>query len=305
MDKKIAIGIILVMLFLLYKNIDNYVNITERFNPNYIRSPYNPNNIAVLVDDKPTMIDNYFGMYKNIYEYVSDKKLPENKKYIPDTTQKDATYIESYNRFYKNVKNTFNELFSAQCNYLYNFSTAPSTSGNGNMYLKDKVLIINTTDYNKIDGINTKLYNTKPIIISNGEKTDTYKITDYNIDTNKNINVTLESPVSFDINRMYTLYPCSSGSSGSDSAGGSIISSGYIESNKLAYDIIVENNINNSFYVFIIVIVLILIMINSKVIFNYLSKFFSSSKSDKVNKDLYSGGKKYYIGGYDYRDYSE
>ena len=294
MDKNLVIGIILVMLFLLYKNIDNYVNITEKFNPNYIRSPYNPNNVAVIVDENPTMIDNYLGMYKNIYEYVSNKKLPEKKKYIPDNEQKNLTYVESYNRFYKNVSNTYNELFSGQCNYLYNYSSSKSISGNGKIYLSGNVLIINPTDYNKMDGISSKLSNTSSITITNGETLITYSISNYSIDADKNINVTVNPVPSFNSNTIYTLYPCSNDSNDSSKLTGN-----------LYYDIIVENNINNSFYVFIILTLIILIIINYKFIYNLLSGFFSSSKSDKVNKDEYSGGKKYYIGGYDYRDYSE
>jgi len=301
MDKYLVIVIILIMLFLLYKSIDNYVNISENFNSTYIRSPYNPNNVAVLVDDNPTIVDNYLGMYKNIYEYVSNKKLPEKKKYIPDNTQKNATYIESFNRFYKNVNNTFNELFTGQCNYLYKFSLSSNSpsSNNGNIYLNTNVLIINPTDYNKIDGISTKLSNNKSIIITDGERTETHNVSNYKIDDNKDINVTLNPIPSFKPNVIYTLYPCTS------EANKSSESKETNTSPDIYTDIILENNINISFTIFIISIIVVLIIINWKFVYNLLSRLFSSSKSDKVNKDVYSGGKKYYIGGYDYRDYSE
>ena len=302
MNKNLVIIIILVMLFLLYKSIDNFVNISENFNSIYIRSPYNPNNVAVFVDDTPTIMDNYLGMYKNIYEYISNKKLPEKKKYIPDDTQKNATYVESFNRFYKKVNNTFNELFSGQCNYLYKYSLSSNSppSNNGNIYLNNNVLIINPTDYNKIDGISSKLSNRTSITITDGEKTETYNTSNYKIDDNKDINVTLNPIPSFKLNVIYTLYPCTSEPSKSSES-----KETNTTSDSIYTDIILENNINISFTIFIISIIVVLIIMNWKFIYTSLSGLYSSSKSDKVNKDVYSGGKKYYIGGYDYRDYSE
>jgi hypothetical protein len=154
------------------------------------------------------------------------------------------------------------------------------------MYLNGSVLTFNQTDINNIDGINAKLSTMSNITITDGITSTVVNITNYNI-SNNNINVTVSSPINLKLNTIYTLYPCTQNSL--------VIPS--------LYDVAVDNNIFSSILIFVWVVIGILVYLNWAYIYNFISSWFPSSNNNTSKSS--SGGKIYYIGGYDYRDYSE
>ncbi len=75
------------------------------------------------------------------------------------------------------------------------------------------------------------------------------------------------------------------------------------DDNDLSNNVIMENQLWNSFLVFVALIIIALLIINYKTIIE-LFNYYYSNKADSDNK-IKGGNHIFYVGGYDYRDYSE
>jgi hypothetical protein len=160
-------------------------------------------------------------------------------------------------------------------------------------------LIIHSNDVNNTSGIISQLTNVSTLTIAYENTTKIINISNFSIDNVNIISVNLSNvPDNFFISgKTYMLYPCLNNTSGSQNLSPSINPPYSVQ------QFMIDNQLYNGFWVFILFIVIIMIYFNWGYISNYFSNSYFSKSIKKDNSYENSGGKIYYIGGYDYKDY--
>jgi hypothetical protein len=311
MDQYIVliIGTIIILLFFVNINNFTYINNYEKFES------------GSLTNMNKNMIDIYLDNNKKIYEYIFNKKIINRQK-------NKSTQPQSMTAYYDKIKLRINELFTLNnCGYIYNYY---ETSNNipGSMYIIDTKIIFSYQDKNNKDGLYDVLNKNDTLIISDGITTYQLIKEKVDIDPITNIITVYIDPKTFkedyNINIDYILYPCSTLEhiSNTPSTTPSITPSNApsIPKNPLFGDYsiqqaIVDSNVNISFLIYLGLVFLIMVVYNWEFFYNVISNYFFKNKNSKnkfIDSDLdldeeYSIDMNniYYVGGYDYKDYSE
>jgi hypothetical protein len=311
MDKKTVI-VIIIILIIIYLHVRNFENFDS--DQYYIKSKYIEKSDGLVTDvynivktQNQSNIRNYFNVTKNIVNNLNlPKKLEKNML--------NETYDNSYN-FYKKLVKKYNEYFGTiTCNYIYTLyiGSPPINNTNiypGEMYLDtSNKLTLNRNDLNNMNGILSQLSTVSNIVLTSDNITKTININNFNIINQNTVSINLENiPKDFFVSqKTYIIYPCLSDNSNSPSNSHSISSGNLTASSIVEFSpqkFIVDNNINNSFLYFFYFIIFLVIYMNWEYFYRIISNMFSSSKVKEINPS--TGGKIYYIGGYDYRDYSD
>jgi hypothetical protein len=162
-------------------------------------------------------------------------------------------------------------------------------------------LILHSNDINNVPGIISQLTSVSTITILYENNTQTINIENFNIENVNLVSVTLSKIPDnfFSDGKTYVLYPCLNTTS-SNNLSSNDISPSSTQSGNYLQQIIIDNQLYNGFLVFLLFIIFIVIYLNWGYLYNLYSTTFSSQLK---NTDKHSGGKIYYIGGYNYRDY--
>jgi len=295
MDENIVSIIGITILILIFVNINNLVNINNSEN-------FKSNSTTEI---NKSLIDTYLDYNKKVYEYVSRKKIPDRIRNNMLNT-KPITVIEYYNK----AKNGIKQLFTLnKCGYIYNFYEN-ETNIPGSMYLTNTGIVFNNKDKNNKEGLSDVINENLTLVISDGETT--YQLTkkEIHMDPLTSIITVYIDPktfkAEFKINTTYVLYPCST----LEHIDNTPTSSNKEVKNPLGGDnsihqSIVDSNVNISFLIYLGLLMLILLVYNWKFVYNTISNLFSKSKKSETESTDSEIKNIYYVGGYDYKDYSE
>lgn len=302
MDEYIVsiIGIIIILLLFINVNNFTYINNYEKFES------------SSLSDINKNIIDIYLDNNKKIYEYIFNKKIRNRQKNISTSPQSITTY-------YEKIKSRVNEFFTQNnCGYVYNYYEMYSDIP-GLMYIVDTKIIFSYKDKNNKEGLYDVLNKNDTFIISDGIITYQLKKEKVEVDPITNIITVYIDPKTFkadyNINIDYILYPCSTLEHINNTPSTTKVST---PNNPLTDDynikqVIVDNNVDKSFLIYLGLISSIMLIYNWKFIYNIISSFFYKNKdSNNKSVDLDMEEEQstdinniYYVGGYDYKDYSE
>jgi len=304
MDKKIYLYLtLIIVLYVLYRMNANFENFENPDNIKiYIKSKYSTENTSSKPDKlesksqteikneepfKPikkdiirqihdSVIINTRNAIKNSYEQIFG---PEKKK----ITSNNKTYIEKFMEYFNNKAQT--------CGFTYTIPVSTGSQSNlisGQMVYSNNQLELAYADINSYIGINLVLNNTS-VIIQNLTTNSTYLMGINNLSTDNNGNyvVTLNAPGLpddfFTSGNNYIISPCSP------------------DNNFI--NLIIDHQIYYIGILFIIFILFIIIIINYKYITSFVYKLIVKEKDIPGSHE---GGKQlFYVGGYDYRDYSD
>jgi hypothetical protein len=295
MDENIVSIIGITILILIFVNINNLVNINNSEN-------FKSNSTTEI---NKSLIDTYLDYNKKVYEYVSRKKIPDRIRNNMLNT-KPITVIEYYNK----AKNGIKQLFTLnKCGYIYNFYEN-DTNIPGSMYLTNSGIVFNNKDKNNKEGLSDVINENLTLVISDGETT--YQLTkkEIHMDPLTSIITVYIDPktfkAEFKTNTTYVLYPCST----LEHIDNTPTSSNKEVKNPLGGDnsihqSIVDSNVNISFLIYLGLLMLILLVYNWKFVYNTISNLFSKSKKSETESTDSEIKNIYYVGGYDYKDYSE
>jgi len=241
------------------------------------------------------------------------EKLQKQEKLEKLSSDKSLTkiYYEKFNqikeKIYEYMSPSITKYFNTAktCGFvylLYDDSSIPSVVtqksnvyipalSQGQMYLsKDKSqLILHYADKLGFTGINIPL-NESSILITNGFSKYQIGLKEFNTNLDKTgyfsvmVNLSRIPEDFFNATTTYILCDCDS----------------------LPKDnIIIENQLWNSFLIFIGLIVLAILIINYKYVYEIIINFYFSNKSGNDGSKIDGGKHIFYVGGYDYRDYSD
>jgi len=284
MDQRITIVFAIIIIYLLFININNLVHF-ENFDQKNIMNK--------------TYFDTYIDYNKKIYEYIFNKKIPERQK------NNNITATTTLTEYYEKINSKVNDLFETKkCGFKYNYYEEKSLVL-GSMYITESSIEFTNGDINNNTGLYNSIDNNITIIISDGEIN--YQITKnkYTLDPTTGVITlyvdlnTFESDF-FNTNKQYVIYPCLPLEK-LDNVSDVVNPEGGDYGLKRA---IVDNNINVSFSIFLITIACLVIIYNwkylySKVIGLFDKKIKDSESCESITPQLY------YNGGYDFKDYSE
>ena len=162
---------------------------------------------------------------------------------------------------------------------------------------KNKKLTISYIDGISNTGINLALNNSTIIIQNTKTPPVSYLmgISKLEVLSNDNYIVNIEAPGLpddfFTSEQKYIVNPCS------------------VDNNDNFYNLLIDNKVIFTFIMFIIFIVFILLVTNYKLVlsfFTFIYNYIKKPKETTIDASKYEGGKQiFYIGGYDYRDYSD
>lgn len=293
MDQNIVSIIGIIIILLLFVNVNNIIMVK------------NSENFESSDNTDKSLIDIYLDYNKKVYEYIIGESIPNRKKNIL-TNSKQITITE----FFKKVSSRYNELFTlSKCGYLYNYYESAS-SVSGSMYLTDSGVAFTNLDKNDKDGLINTIDNNVTLVISDGDITLQLIKNDIHMDPLTNI-ITVSLDVNaikdnFSTNKNYILYPCSTLEHNSNapqiektSDPNSSKGENYIQQT------IVDHRVNMTFYIYLGFLVLVIIIYNWKFLCNMILNLFSNKKNNVSETSDTEINNIYYVGGYDYKDYSE
>jgi hypothetical protein len=239
-----------------------------------------------------TFIDTYFNYNKKIYEYIFNTKIPEKTQEISDINP------ISIQKYYNNLNTGIKELFELnKCGFNYNFNENESSIP-GSMYLTDTGISFTYFDINNKNTLYSTIEDSLTIVISDGIITHQFNKEELNLDPITGvITIIVSTDLKmfndfFKINKKYTIYPCS-----------------VLEHADNVYTVetaIVDNNIHKSFGAFLGLFLFVTVVYNWKYFSVNIPIWYNNwfGKPKEVNNDELIDNI-YYIGGYDYKDYSE
>ena len=273
----------------------------------------------------------YFILNKNEhYENNIRSKYTSNVKKEEVLVKKAPISNNLVKGIFDKILEKYNEFFTIECNFLYKVSL-PTPSSSVVVYPLSNILLQKTTtpsaptprgflsltqidktksyflkfsvdDLNGNNGLIEILKNGNNLVIDNSVTLYSLPTSNYEIDSSNtyiNIIVNLAQIPDvnsyFSINTTFTLFPCNYNIEKSPS-----VDNSQSDLNALN-QIIINENIYKTFLIFVAFIVIVMLIINIGPIYNYLSNIKSPLKSPSIS----TGGNYYYLGGYDYRDYSE
>jgi len=247
-------------------------------------------NQELIKDEKSNnnLVNSYYEKFnqirERIYEYMSPSISPSISTYIKTyfNTAKTCGFIYS---LYDNSNNKSN----ISSSILESKENMPSLS-QGQMYISNNksYLILHYADKLGFTGINIPL-NESSILITNGFSKYQLGLSEFNSNLDKlgyfsvKINLSGIPDDFFNTSSSYILCDCDS-----------------LAKN----NILIENQLWNSFLIFIAVIILTVLIINYKYVYGLIIYFYSN-KSDNDDSKIDGGKRIFYVGGYDYRDYSD
>jgi len=238
-----------------------------------IVQPYKKDIIRKIHD---SVVSNTKETLKNSYKRVFGDDKPINTK--------TKTYVEQFMEYFYNTAKT--------CDFSYTILESTVRSENltpGQMLYSNNQITIHYADANSSIGVNLIL-NNKYLTIQNTTSNKNYFTGIENIsnDSYGNYVFTLNPSIDdsfFVAGNKYVIGPCIPDTEGNST-------------NK-----VIDNQIVKSLIWFGIFIIIIILVINYKYITSYIYNWF---KKEKDIPDRYEGGKQiFYVGGYDYRDYSD
>ena len=289
MNESLIIIIGIITIFILFININNILYV-ENFKPND--------------DINNTLFDTYLNYNKKVYEYILGKNIPVRNKQ-PNTDNTSLSVTKIYNNINLDVKELFD---TSKCGFTYNYYESKSALP-GSMYLTDSGLAITYEDLNKNNRLFSVIESSITIVISDGIITHQIKKEEVNIDPVSGIitvfvDAKIYNNTYFKTNIKYTLYPCSVLEHISNPP------SNFVSppTNNFVYQYLVDNNIYQTFWIFLGLFALIFVVYNWKYLYGLIqSKLSKQKKKDVVSEDDsdLDINNIYYVGGYDYRDYSE
>lgn len=263
------------------------------------------NNLARVENFKPdsninkTYFETYLDYNKKVYEYVYNKKIPDNEKLTNPTPI-------TLSKYYDNIKSNIKELLTNKnCGYIYNYYEDES-SAPGSMYSTDSGLALTYEDLNKNNGLYTMLENSKTIVIYDGDISHQIIKQEINMDPITGV-ITIDigdKLKMFKTNTKYILYPCAT-LEHIDNTPPSNISSNPIGGDYSIKQSIVDSNVHRTLGIFFGAMILIVVIYNWAFLFEQVKKIFGFSEKSKGESTDSELNNIYYIGGYDYRDYSE
>ena len=292
MDQNIVSIIGIIIILLLFVNTNNLVNINKLEN---FKS-------KSTMDINRSIIDYYLDYNKKIYEYIF-------KKQIPDRTRNNVMDIQplTVKEYYNKIESSFKEYFTlSKCGYVYNYHENQTVEP-GAMYLVDDGIAIYNKDLNNKEGIFDAINNNLTLVISEGDIT--YQIAKNNIiaDPITNIITVFIEPKTFKgkfkIDTRYILYPCSTYEHVENAP--PPLKPNPIGGDSSINQYIVDSNVNKTFFIYIGLLFLITFVYNWKYFYNSIAYFFNKNKNTETELIDDEIKKIYYVGGYDYKDYSE
>jgi len=321
MDQNIILGIGLLIIILFFININNLAHF-ENFQSNTNK------------DINKTYFQSYNNYNKTIYEYITKKKIPNRTATYSNTNN---TITDYYNKINKRVKELY---ISNNCGFRYKYFD-DEVLNQGSMYLTESGIAFTVLDLNNNNGLISVIEDNITLVISDDIITHQIKKEEYNVDPIKGIitvfiKLTSFSDTFFSLGKEYILYPCLvkehasnvdtptstftdtptsrltstptstsiptiglSSSTSSTNETSTTIDKYSVQSQQF----ISYNNIDRTIGFFICSLFILLLILNWKYIYTLISKYLNKKRS--VTNDLDSEPKKVYIGGYDYKDYSE
>lgn len=292
MDQNIVSIIGIIIILLLFVNTNNLVNINklENFKPNS------------TMDRNKSIIDYYLDYNKKIYGYIFKKQITDrNRNNVMDIQP--LTVKEYYNK----IESSFKELFAlSKCGYVYNYYENQIVKP-GAMYLVDDGIAIYDKDLNNKEGIFDAINNNLTLVISEGDIT--YQISKNNIiaDPITNIITVFIEPKTFKgkfkVDTRYILYPCSTYEHIENAP--TPINPNPIGGDSSVNQSIIDTNVNNTFLIYIGLLFFIALVYNWKYFYNNIAHLFNKNKDSETESIDEEIKKIYYVGGYDYKDYSE
>jgi hypothetical protein len=202
-------------------------------------------------------------------------------------------YIERFNQIKEKIYEYMGPSVSIfnnakTCGFSYDLVNETSTLSQGQMYMNSNKtqLTIHYADKTGYTGINIPLSGTT-LFMKDGVSRYQIGISEFNSDSKGEFKVTIRlsgiPDKFFNGSTTYILNEC--------------------DDSNISHNIIMENQLWNSFLVFLGLVILALLVINYKTVIELYNSFFPN-KADIDNK--IEGGKHiFYVGGYDYRDYSD
>lgn len=278
MEQRITIVLGLFIIVLLLMNINNLICF-ENFDQKMIVNK--------------SYIETYLDYNKYLYQYIFNKNIPERKKNI---TNESVTLID----YYKKINSKVKELYGTKsCGFVYTYNKSASLI-KGSMYLTEAGISFTYEDMNNNTNLFNTLENNISIVITCGEITHQFEKKQYDVDPITGVITVYIDQNSlqdfFVSNKQYIIYPCVS----YEHIDNVILSTGDLSLQQA----IVDTNVINSFIVFIGLLFSVLLIYNWKFIYNKISSFFEKKDKDTELSDSMPNNI-YYIGGYDYKDYSE
>ena len=288
MDQNIILGIGLLIIILFFININNLTHF-ENFQPNTNK------------DINKTYLESYIDINKTIFEYITKKKIPTRFKSNSGEIGT-LTITDYYNKINKRVKELY---VSNNCGFIYKYYENEELKP-GSMYLTESGIAFTILDLNNSNGLISIIDENNTLVLSDNIITHQIKKKEYNVDPIKGIITVFINPNSFgdtffSLGKEYILYPCMIKEHASNVSTPSSLP-------KTIDEFIDYNNIGRTIGIFIFVFIMLLLIYNWKYIYAKVSGYFNKNKikiEPNTLEDIYSEPKKIYIGGYDYKDYSE
>jgi hypothetical protein len=222
---------------------------------------------------------------------IEKEQIEENKKLRSDYIK---PYIEKFNQITEKIYeymvpsvSIFNT--AKTCGFSYDLVDGSNTLTKGQMFMNNdkSKLTFHYADKTGYTGINIPLSQSK-LFMKDGVSKYQLSISEFNSNSDKGefvvtINLSGIPDKFFNKTTTYIINEC--------------------DDNDIVNNVIMENQLWNSFLVFISLVTIALLIINYKTVIEVFNYYFLN-KADSDNK--ITGGKHiFYIGGYDYRDYSD